>query len=47
MLIKFGKINRYGDKEFTQFKVNSIGWLQAILQDEAKRSIRILALVQG
>lgn len=47
MLIKFVKIHRNGNREATEFKVNSVGWLQSILENELKRSTRILALVKG
>ena len=47
MLIKFGRVDPCGDKEITYFNVSSLAWLQYILQDELKRSTRILALVKG
>lgn len=46
MLIKFASVKFSGEIEHTEFKVNSAGWLQKILQSESMRHVRILALIK-
>lgn len=46
MLIKFASVKFSGKIEHTEFKVNSTGWLQKILEAESMRSVRTLALIK-
>lgn len=46
MIIKFASVRFSGKIEHTEFRVNSAGWLQKILESENMRSVRTLALIK-